>query len=176
MKIYITDLDAYNNGSLVGVWCELPMDTKKLDATIEEMLKKGKEICKDESYHEETLITDFECDYMKIDEYCDIDRLNDISEIIKQKSEDEIMAIKLLLENNIVKNIYEALENYEDMICTGESKMEDIAFSYIEESGIIKNLPEVLHSYFDYEALGRDMEIEGSYFRDENNIIWESLN
>ena len=173
MKIYITDLDAYNNGCLVGVWCELPMDTKKLDDTIDKMLKKGREACKDGSYHDETLITDFECDYMEVDEYCDIDRLNDIAEIMEQKSEDEVIAVKLLLENKIVKNIYEALENYEDMICTGESKMEDVAYNYIEALGALSNMNESLQMYFDYEAFGRDMEIKGSYYKNDNNLLWE---
>ena len=85
----------------------------------------------------------------------------------------EKTAVKLMLENYIVNSIDEAIENLDSMICTGESKMEDIAYNYIEESGALQNLPESLQGYFDYEALGRDMEIERSYFRDGNNILWE---
>jgi antirestriction protein len=64
--------------------------------------------------------------------------------------------------------IDEAIENLDNMFCTGESKMEDIAYNFIEESG-------ALQGYFDYEALGRDMEIEGSYFRDDEGIFWEYI-
>ena len=61
------------------------------------------------------------------------------------------------------------------MICTGEDNMEDIAYSYIEESEALQGMAESLQGYFDYEALGRDMEIEGSYFRDDENILWEFI-
>jgi len=61
------------------------------------------------------------------------------------------------------------------MICTGENKMEDIAYNYIEDSGALKGMSESLQGYFDYEALGRDMEIEGSYFKDDGNILWEYI-
>jgi len=61
------------------------------------------------------------------------------------------------------------------MICTGEDKIEDVAYAYIEESGALQNMTESLQGYFDYETLGHDMEIEGSYYRDDENILWEFI-
>lgn len=61
------------------------------------------------------------------------------------------------------------------MFCTGESKMEDVAYNYIEETGALRDMPENLQFYFDYEALGRDMEINGSFYTDKNGIIWEYM-
>ena len=61
------------------------------------------------------------------------------------------------------------------MICTGESKMEDVAYNYIEESGALRDMPESLQGYFDYEALGHDMETEWSYFRDYEGTLWEYI-
>lgn len=37
MKIYITDLTAYNAGTLVGKWIELPMDKEELAERLDEL-------------------------------------------------------------------------------------------------------------------------------------------
>ena len=173
MRVYITDLEAYNNGHLVGSWYELRMSQEDLAHAIQNELQKGQKICKHTHNHEEYFISDFECDYLKIDEYNDLEALNETAQKMESLEGQEKTAVKLMLENYIVNSIDEAVENLDNMICTGESKMEDIAYNYIEESGALQNLPESLQGYFDYEALGRDMEIERSYFRDGNNILWE---
>ncbi|QOP45543.1 antirestriction protein ArdA [Sulfurimonas paralvinellae] len=173
MRVYITDLEAYNNGRLVGSWYELPMNKDELTQAIQNELQKGQQVCEHAHTHEEYFISDFEYDYMKIDEYDSLDELNEIAQKIEKLDESEKMAVKMMVENHIVNSIDEAIENLENMICTGENSMEDIAYNYIEESGLLQRMPENLQGYFDYEALGRDMEIEGNYFRDENNILWE---
>jgi len=117
--------------------------------------------------HEEYFISDFECDYLKIDKYDDLEALNETAHKMENLEMQEKTAVKLMLENYIVNSIDEAIENLDNMICTGESKM--------EESGVLQNMPESLQGYFDYEALGRDMEIEGSYFRNYEGIFWENI-
>jgi len=175
MRVYITDLEAYNNGHLVGAWYELPMNEDLLAESIENELQKGKSICNSTHHHEEYFITDYECDYMKIDEYDSLTKLNEIAQKMDSLEIQERTAVKLMLENYIVNSIDEAVENIDNMICTGEDKMEDVAYNYIEESGTLQGITESLQGYFDYEALGRDMEIEGRYYRDDENILWESL-
>ena len=175
MRVYITDLEAYNNGHLVGSWYELPMSKKELMKAIQNELQKGQQVCEHTHMHEEYFISDFECDYMKIGEYESLDKLNEIAQKMEELDESKKMAVKMMLENYIVNSIDEAMENLENMICTGESSMEDIAYNYIEENGVLQNIPENLQGYFDYEALGRDMEINGSYFRDDEGIFWEHI-
>ena len=173
MRVYITDLEAYNNGHLVGSWYELPMREEELAQAIQNELHKGQKICKHTHLHEEYFISDFECDYLKIDEYDSLTTLNETAQKIEILEIQEKTAVKLMLENYIVNSIDEAIENLDNMICTGESKMEDIAYKYIEESRALQNMPESLQGYFDYEAFGRDMEIEGSYFKDGDGILWK---
>lgn len=173
MKVYITDLEAYNNGHLVGNWYTLPMNEDLLAESIENELQRGKEICESENYHEEYFITDYECDYMNIGEYDSITKLNEIAEKMEALDEQEKTAVKLMLENGVVSDIDNAIEHLENMICTNESKMEDVAYSYIEDTGALQNMPENLQFYFDYEALGKDMEINGSYYEAEDGILWE---
>jgi len=175
MRVYITDLEAYNNGHLVGEWYTLPMSSDELAEAIENELYKGKQICESDHHHEEYFITDYECDYMKIDEYADLERLNVIAEDMDRLDEHEQTAVKLLLENYVVSDIEEAIENIDNIHCTGETKMEDVAYNYIEETGALKDMPESLQFYFDYESLGKDMEINGSFYTDENGNIWEYI-
>jgi len=173
MKVYITDLEAYNCGHLVGNWYTLPMNEDLLAEAIENELQRGKEICESEHYHEEYFITDFECDYMKIGEYDSLTTLNNIAKKMKELDDQEQTAVKLMLENNLATDIENAVENVDNFICTGESKIEDIAYNYVNDCGLLELMPENLKSYFDYESLGRDMEIEGSYYEDEDGVLWE---
>lgn len=173
MRVYITDLEAYNNGHLVGGWCELPMGEDELQNAIAEVLKNGQEACGDTHIHEEYFISDYECSYMKIDEYSSLTNLNEIAEKMSELDKDQQTAVKLLLEANVVNDLDEAIENIENIYCTGETKMEDVAYSYIQETGALQNMPENLHYYFDYEKLGQDMEINGSFYTDDANLIWE---
>ena len=51
--------------------------------------------------------------------------------------------------------------------------MEDVAYNYVNDCGLLESMPESLQGYFNYEALGRDMEINGTYLEDEKGEIWE---
>ena len=172
MKIYITDLEAYNSGHLIGEWLELPLRPHELYAETRSILNKGKRTCKSSHHHEEIFITDYECDYKQIEEYDDVFKLNKLAEQMAELEEHEQTAVKLMLENYIVNNIVEAVEHLEDMICTNETSMEDIAYQYVEDTGAIKSIG-TLQAYFDFEALGRDMDMNGSYYEADNGIIWE---
>jgi antirestriction protein len=110
---------------------------------------------------------------MKIDEYCSLSNLNEIAEKMADLDQDQQTAVKLLLDASVVNDLDDAIENIENIYCTGESKMEDVAYNYIQETGALQNMPESLQYYFDYEKLGRDMELEGSYYTDDENLIWE---
>ncbi len=56
--------------------------------------------------HEEYFITD----YMNIDEYDSLTKLNEIAQKMDELDEDERTAVKLLLENNFVNDIDSAIE------------------------------------------------------------------
>jgi len=174
MKVFITDLEAYNNGLLVGNWYTLPMDEDLLAESIEDVLNLGRKALKSEHYHEEYFITDFECEYMDIEEYEDLAKLNGIAETMEALEDTEKTAVSLLLENGVVNDLDEAIEKKDDIFCTGETSMEDVAYNYIEETGALKDMGN-LSFYFDYEKLGRDMDIEGSYYEDDEGVIWECV-
>jgi antirestriction protein len=69
MKIFITNLAKYNEGVLRGEWVCLPMDEKKLQSKINNILESD----------EEFFITDYEAP-IKIEEYDNIADLNEFAE------------------------------------------------------------------------------------------------
>ena len=171
MRVYITDLEAYNNGHLVGAWYQLPMNEDLLAESIENILQEGRDICEDTHFHEEYFITDFECEYMTIEEYSPLGKYNHIAEDMEEIDEDVVKAIKFLMENNLVKDIFEAMKTYEDSVRIYENQsMEDIAYDYSQECCDLDDIPSIISNNIDYESIARDMEIEGSYYKVGSDI------
>ena len=171
MRVYITDLGAYNNGHLVGSWYQLPMNEDLLAESIENVLQEGRDVCGDSHFHEEYFITDYECDYMKIDEYDNLSKLNEIAEAMNSVDEDGVKAINFLTKNYLVKDILEAIESYEDTVRIYEdSSMEDIAYDFIHECYSLDNIPTIISNNIDYNSIARDMKIEGSFYKIDNDI------
>lgn len=171
MRVYITDLEAYNNGHLVGQWYQLPMNEDLLAESIENVLQEGRDTCGDSHFHEEYFITDFECDYINIDEYDNLSKLNEIAEAMENIDEDGVKAINFLIENNFVKDVFEAIESYADTVRIYENQsMEDIAYDLIQECYNLDDIPTIISNNIDYKSISRDMEIEGIYFKINNDI------
>ena len=171
MRVYITDLEAYNNGHLVGQWYQLPMNEDLLAESVENVLQEGRDACGDTHFHEEYFITDYECDYMEIEEYSNLTKLNEIAEAMENIDEEGVKAINFLMENNFVKDIFEAIETYEDSVRIYEdSTMEDIAYNFIQECYSLDDIPSIISNNIDYESIARDMEIEGSYYKIDSDI------
>lgn len=145
-------------------WVELP-------ATDEE-LEKVKERIGINQFYEEWFITDYETNFgFKIDEYANLDELNEMAETLDNLSDTEIEIIEALTNNGY--DLQDALEVLDDVIYYSDcNDMEDIAYQYIEESGLLNNVPRDIARYFDYAAFGRDMEIEGNFmFTNYGNCI-----
>ena len=47
----------------------------------------------------------------------------------------------------------------------------DVARYYVEETGQLGEVPSNLQNYIDYQALGRDMEIEGNYLITSHGVF-----
>ena len=179
MKIYITDLEAYNNGHLVGAWIDLPMNEDLLAESIENVLNAGKKACNSTHYHEEVFITDYEAD-IDIAEYENIQNLNDRAEVLEAYNEDDILKLKLLsCEGYNEKEVIDTgIHNYEVEIYdfrdnTSFSRVfELLAYQFIDE-GLFGEITEGLECYLDYGKLARDLEMD--YCEFESGIIGRVL-
>ena len=156
LNIFLTNLGLYNEGVLAGEWVSLPVSDFDLEAV---KIRIGVD-----EYHEETFITDYETDIhgVKVGEYDSIDDLNELAEALEDDDAAEI--IGAMLEAGYT--FEEAMQKYNDgeyTFYSGCSDMAEVAEQYADETGLLESIPERLRYYFDFEALGRDMNLEGQY-------------
>ena len=151
INVYITNLAKYNEGELVGQWVTLPLPPEELDEVIEEILGDD----------EEYFITDYECEFMEVPEYCNIHELNELAGELESLDEHELKKVKALMEWRVFSDLEEAIENIDNYILLEDIKNEkDLAMYYIYDENIY-NIPNFMKSYIDYERLGRDLAMDG---------------
>lgn len=166
LNIYVANLGKYNEGELVGAWIELP----KTEDEIMQILKDQVGI--NEQY-EEWAIHDYESDFgYKVEEYDNIFELNELAEQMDNFGETEQAAFKAFLEDGCpVNEAIEHVNNSDYLVYSNCNDMSDVAYQYVEESGILNQIPENLQNYFDFEAYGRDMGFEGTFYSIDNDYI-----
>lgn len=174
LKVYITDLSAYNIGRLVGRWVELPHDN--LDIEIRAILQEGQQICKDHLPHEEWFITDFEWEddgmakAYNVGEYSDVYHLNIIAEELSTLSDFEQLQVQFLLYEGY--DFDYAIRNYGDVTVydyRSSSSFKDVYELLAEdlvEEGCFGEIPVHLANYIDYSAIGRDLSVDYTEFED----------
>lgn len=166
LRIYLTNLGKYNEGMLVGEWVDLPVSEEELE-------KVFKRIGINDEY-EEYFITDYESDIdgVKVGEYENIDDLNELAEALEDLDSEEENVLSVMLEDGCT--FEEALEKIKDrdyMVYYNCDSMEDVAYQVVEESGLLDGVPEKVARYFNYEAYGRDLESEGTFYQINNAYI-----
>lgn len=91
-QIYVADLSAYNEGSLVGQWIDVDSfanDKEELFRIIKEEILKTCDFCKSHGMvHEEWAIHDYEY-FPDLGEYPDWDRLVEIAEVLSNFTDEE---------------------------------------------------------------------------------------
>jgi antirestriction protein len=157
LNVFITNLGKYNEGELVGEWVELPASEEKLDAVYER-------IGINEEY-EEMFITDFESDIdgVTVDEYANIDELNELAEELETVDAEIVGAII----EATGYDIRTAIDMSDDVVYYGNMTMLDVAYEVVAEC---YELPEIAERYFDYEAFARDLSFDG-YTETSNGVI-----
>lgn len=174
MDIFITDLQAYNEGHLVGKWIQLPLSSFELSQTLSGVLNEGESIC-DSDNHEELFITDYEAEIV-IGEYDDIHELNKIAESMEAFSAEDMLKLKFLShegynEREVINN---GIHSYDvDIYDYRDNKnftdtFELLAFDFVEE-GLFGEIPKTLEYYIDYEKIARDLRMD--YCEFEPNLV-----
>ena len=166
LKIYLTDLEAYNNGALVGKWIKLPMSQEELSQELKEVLEQGERAVNGYN-HEEYFITDYEwkdTPIFEVEEYVNLDRLNEQSEKLEELNQEQLKAVQFLLDEQLAKDTTEAIEKADDVIIHQEQSISDVAYALIEDCYNTDNIPNIISNHIDYEAIGNDLLLDGSYF------------
>jgi len=166
MKIYVSDLASYNNGNLIGEWISLPKSEEYLTSKIKEILELGSETDNYQEEHEEYFITDYECEYMEIGEYDNLEKLNDIAEKMESLSSSDIKKFKVLIQEGY--DFEYSFNNYDDIEIYEEINMNELAEQFVED-GFFGDIPTALINYIDYDAIARDLSMD--YTEIENDIV-----
>lgn len=184
-RICITNLGQYNEGQLLEEWVNLPVTDEELN-NVYERIGLGYYDQNNDYHHglevggisyEEMAIHDYEAPF-KIDEYDDINKLNELAGLMDGMEDDEIDIASALLDNGIHPDFevcIEMVKNQDGIHIYCQNNMADIAEEFYEENGSIDR-DNPLSKYIDWEAVGRDMEINGMFIQVNNNLWVEVFN
>lgn len=162
LEAYITNLGKYNEGELIGKWITFPIDEEEREAVLEE-IGISEEPNEEGLIYEEYFFTDYENNIFGFGEYESIEHLNDIAEQLEDIDEDEEVISAIIEHCSTVEEALEILSDRGYMIYSGCYDMGDVAQQYVEECGLLHGIPDNIANYFDYDALGRDMSLEGTF-------------
>jgi len=173
LKVYLTDLAAYNSGFLVGKFISLPMSEETLHMAINEVLTEGESITKEEN-HEEWFITDYEWDdleFCQVDEYENIFELNSNMELLSGLETSKLKSVAFLLNEGITVDIEDAIQRAEDVIIHNNQDMEDVAYSLLEECYGVYKLDPIIANNIDYERVAERLESDGTYWEIGDDVF-----
>lgn len=166
LKIFLTNLGKYNEGTLLGEWISLPISEEELEAVKER-------IGINEQY-EEWFITDYETDItgVQVGEYDNLEELNELAETLEELDDSDKLAVQaMLLDGYKFNEAVEKASNGDYRIYNDCDSMTDVAYEVVEECGYLSNVPDNVARYFDYEAFGRDLDIEGKFYQIDNDMV-----
>ena len=172
LKVYITDLAAYNQGFLIGEWVELPMYQEDLEAKVLEILKKGSDACGFNEEHEEFFITDYEFEgtqLFKVEEYSNLEEINYKCEQLEDLSEHDQKRVAYLMDY-VGFNFEDALERYEDVTIYENTTLEQIAEDYIYETINMDEIPDIIKNNIDFKGIAVDFDVSGEYDKIDGDI------
>ncbi|CAB5601445.1 Antirestriction protein [Pseudomonas putida] len=150
-RIYVADLSAYNSGYLHGVWIDASEEVDAIQEQINAMLAASPV-----PDAEEYAIHDYEgFDGYALGEYAGIDTAHEVACFIE---EFPAFGGALLAQ---FSSIEEARKAADEDYCGCYESLADYAQELTEETTVI---PESLSYYINYEAMARDMELNGDVF------------
>lgn len=165
-RIYVACLAAYNAGCLHGRWIDAAQDVEAIKREVRAMLAASPE-----RDAEEWAIHDYEgFGELRLSEWEGFERVSELATFIEEHTH----LGRALLEHfcGDVDEAEAALENYSGC----HQSLADYAQELTEETTTI---PDLLRHYIDYEAMARDMELNGDVFtietaHDEVHVFWSN--
>ena len=149
IHIYVACLAAYNNGHLHGRWIDATLGEAHIHEQTRAMLKASPI-----QMAEEWAIHDYEgFEGASLSEYASFEHVAELAEFI---AEHETLGGELVAYyGGELEDAKKRMELY-----YGEfSSLEDYAREFVEDCG--PTIPDSLANYIDYEAMGKDMEMNG---------------
>lgn len=173
IKLYIADLQAYNNGELKGLWIDLPMCDVELESILD-------------SFPSDYAIHDYECEF-EISEYMDIDALNKFAQMMEENNYNmemldmidnweifEVEEISVMLSEINIHTYWGDTSHY----ITEKELKEDFAYWYMVETGNYQEdaIPDEIRNSINWERVAD--QLENSYklkiSKTNGKLYWKS--
>ena len=174
LKLFITDLAAYNNGFLVGEWVTLPLSGKELYMAINQILSEGEHLCQSDVTHEEVFITDYEWEgqsLFNVGEYDSPWDVNDDLGKVYELSDYQQRAVAFLLGEQLTYEVDDAILKADDVIIHENQSLEDVAYELMQECYEVDKLPPIIANNIDYEGIARELDYDGTYWEIDGDVF-----
>ena len=174
IKVYITDLAAYNEGVLVGEWVELPIGEEELKDKVQETLETGLQASRQEdlcccSKHEEYFITDYMGE-LEVGQYANVYRLNRQLLEVEEQGEDDTVFKMLMGFYGDLEDVMNIIRDHNYIVFHDVKDEEDVVRYYFNMTSRTGDIPDWLVGHIDYKSIYREWEIAG------NTFIWDYNN
>ena len=174
LKLFITDLHAYNNGFLVGEWITLPLSGKELYMAISNILSEGEYLCQSNITHEEIFITDYEWmgqSLFNVGEYDSPWDVNDDLGKLSELSSYQQKAVAFLMGEHITYDLDDAIQRSDDVIIHENQSLEDVAYELMQECYEVDKLPPIIANNIDYKGIARELDYDGTYWEIDGDVF-----
>lgn len=162
IKGYLANLADYNNGNDHGMWIELPTDDETLEHVCEDL-----HIGEDGDEH---IFLDWEG--VNLGENISLEEANEIALRVESLEPYEEDVLEALIDDRFdVEQALGIVESGDYVLYPDCGTMADVAEEHVEESGALAGVPDWIARYIDYDALGRDLEIEGTFLECGEGIV-----
>lgn len=173
LKIYITDLAAYNAGNLIGEWIRIPLKNEELNSKVNDILERGSKYCGNRVLNEEIFITDYEFlgeEIFQVNEYDNVSDLNEKIQLIEESVEPfQYKGIRFLLDDGIADSISDAISKLDNLIIYENYSMREIAEDFVDEYLDLSGVNDLIKYNLDYDGIARDLESD--YIQYGDNIF-----
>lgn len=149
-RIYVACLAAYNNGHLHGAWIDATQDVDVIHEEIQAMLAASPI-----PNAEEWAIHDYEGFGVHLSEYEDLDRVHELACAIEEHGE------AFALYADLVGLDYADPDSFQDAYHGEWHSEQDFAYDWWEQAGYLSQIPDNLQCYIDWEAVARDLFLDG---------------
>lgn len=180
LNVWIGNLGKYNEGELIGEWLELPAEEDTIDALYKRIGIDFDEPNEDGIWYEEIFIADYEWgnDFddleVRIDEYSNLEELNEFAEELERAYENEGNKLLAALEFDVCRSLSDLtdiIDNIDDFIyyehIGSDRELGEEYFQWWASS-----IPNEIVDYFDFESYGEDCRCnEGGVFTNYGYIF-----
>ena len=160
-RIYVACLAAYNSGYLHGCWINATQETDEIIDQVNAMLKKSPV-----GYAEEWAIHDYSGFYgISISESESFEKISELAQKIQEFEDDDYR-----VNGEVFAQLYqdfgldEALRMIEEDYIGCYESVSDLAYEQENSNGSLDEIPQHLKGYIDYDAIGRDIELNGEIY------------